>query len=293
MKQFFKVDYQDFMIIITFFLFWISIQFGEVIEDTIAYIFVLSLGIIHGANDLNILQKKKVKKNSFGQSLFVYLMIILFCMLTYAVVPFIAMLAFILLSAYHFGEQHLEKKIVSFKKLRGFVYAIYGLFIFALLFHENIEDVNNILSNLTATEISLKLVQYVLIVLSVLLLLIPVYSNYKKIPIKINYFKELLYLFVLFLVFKTGSLIFGFAVYFVFWHSIPSITDQIRFLFGKESKHSVTKYFKAAFFYWVLSIVGLVTAYYFLDTQLFNTVLFLILFAVTAPHTWVMKRMKE
>lgn len=293
MKGFFKVDYQDFMIIITFFLFWISIQFGEVIEDAIAYVFVLSLGIIHGANDLNILQKNKIKKHNFGTSLFIYLMIILFCMLTYWAVPFIAMLAFIFLSAYHFGEQHLEKKIVSFGKLKGYIYIIYGSFIFALLFHENIADVNSILSSLTGVGMSLQLVQYMLIALSVLLVSIPLYAHYKKIPLQLNYFKELLYLFVLFLVFKTGSLIFGFAVYFVFWHSIPSITDQIRFLFGSQNKRSVTKYFKAAFFYWVLSITGLVVAYYMLDSKLFNTVLFLILFAVTAPHTWVMKRMKE
>lgn len=293
MKQLLKIDYQDFMIIITFFLFWVSIQFGEIIEDTIAYIFVLSLGIIHGANDLNILQKKKIKKNNFGRSLFIYLLIILFCILSYLAAPFMSMLAFILLSAYHFGEQHLEKKLVPFGKLKGFVFVVYGLFIFSLLFHENIEDVNVIMSSLTDTELSLELVRYTLIILSVLLISVPVYIKVNKLSLEINYFKELLYLFVLFLIFKTGSLIFGFAVYFVFWHSIPSIADQIRYLFGTQNKRSVTKYFKAAFFYWVLSISGLVLGYYLLDEHLFKTVLFLILFAVTAPHTWVMKRMKE
>jgi Brp/Blh family beta-carotene 15,15'-monooxygenase len=293
MKHLLKTDYQDFMIIVTFFLFWISIQFGELIEDAIAYVFVLSLGIIHGANDLNILQKKKMKKKQFGKSLFVYLTIIFFCMLTYWLFPFVAMLSFILLSAYHFGEQHLEKKIADFGVLRGFIFSVYGLFIFSLLFHENIEDVNRILSSLTNTEISLQLIKYTLIILSVFLLAIPAYAYFKNISVKLNYFKELLYLLVLFLVFKTGSLIFGFAVYFVFWHSIPSIADQIQFLFGTQNKRSVTNYFRAAFLYWVISIVGLVIAYYALDAQLFNTVLFLILFAVTAPHTWVMKRMKE
>ena len=293
MKQLLKIDYQDFMIIITFFLFWVSIQFGEIIEDTIAYIFVLSLGIIHGANDLNILQKKKIKKNNFGRSLFIYLLIILFCILSYLAAPFLSMLAFILLSAYHFGEQHLEKKLVPFGKLKGFVFVVYGLFIFSLLFHENIQDVNVIMSSLTDTELSLEFVRYTLIILSVLLISVPVYIKVNKLSLEINYFKELLYLFVLFLIFKTGSLIFGFAVYFVFWHSIPSIADQIRYLFGTQNKRSVTKYFKAAFFYWVLSISGLVLGYYLLDEHLFKTVLFLILFAVTAPHTWVMKRMKE
>ena len=53
-----SLHYQDFKIIFTVFLFWISIQFGQIVEDLIAYFMVLSLGIVHGANDLFILKKK-------------------------------------------------------------------------------------------------------------------------------------------------------------------------------------------------------------------------------------------
>jgi Brp/Blh family beta-carotene 15,15'-monooxygenase len=293
MKRITSVDYQDFMIIITFFLFWISIQFGQVIEDTIAYIFVLSLGIIHGANDLNILQKKQLKKNNFIKSLILYLLLIVFCVVSYWIHPFTSVLLFIVLSAYHFGEQHLEKKVSSNRWLETIIFIAYGLVIFTLLFYVNISDVNSILSNLTNHTISILLTEIVFIIAISTLTTSLVYAHYKKHILHLNYFKEFLYLFVLFLVFKTGTLIFGFAVYFVFWHSIPSITDQIHYLFGSKSKNSIVNYFKAAFFYWLLSISGLVVAYYFMEAQLFNALLFLILFAVTAPHTWVMKRMKE
>jgi len=293
MKQFLSTDYQDFMIIVTFFLFWTSIQFGQVIEDTIAYIFVLSLGIIHGANDLNILQKKQLKKNNFLKSLFLYLFLILLCVFSFLLNPFVAVLLFVLLSAYHFGEQHLEKKISGNLWLQSVIFISYGLLIFSLLFYENISDVNSIVSNLTQHTIDQTLIEIVFFVASITLVGCFLFALYKKYILDINYFKEFLYLFVLFLVFKTGTLIFGFAVYFVFWHSIPSITDQIHYLFGVKSKNSVVKYFKSAFIYWVFSITGLVIAYYFLEEKLFNAVLFLILFAVTAPHTFVMKRMKE
>ena len=293
MKRISSVDYQDFMIIVTFFLFWISIQFGQVIEDTIAYIFVLSLGIIHGANDLNILQKKQLKKNNFIKSLFLYLLLIVLCVVSYWIHPFTSVLLFIVLSAYHFGEQHLEKKVSSHQWLETTIFIAYGLVIFTLLFYVNISDVNSIVSNLTNHTIDILLVKIVFVIAISTLTASLIYAHYKKHILHLNYFKEFLYLFVLFLVFKTGTLIFGFAVYFVFWHSIPSITDQIHYLFGSKSKNSILNYFKAAFFYWLLSIAGLVTAYYFMEAQLFNAVLFLILFAVTAPHTWVMKRMKE
>lgn len=292
MKDILKLDYQDFLIIVTFFMFWVSTQFGQVIEDTIAYFFVLSLGIIHGANDLSILQKKDHKKNSYIKSLSFYLGIILVCIVSYLLLPFISILAFIILSAYHFGEQHLEKKLKDVSQWKVLLYLIYGLFIFFMLFNENISDTNSILSYLTHTTISKAIVNKILLVLSFLLFLSFSFLLLKKNDLKLNFVKEALYLTVLYLVFKSGSLIFGFAVYFVFWHSIPSIKDQINYLFGTHDTTSIKKYFKSALIYWALSIFGLVLGYFLLEESIFNTVLFLILFAVTAPHTWVMKQMK-
>jgi hypothetical protein len=46
--------------------------------------------------------------------------------------------------------------------------------------------------------------------------------------------------------------------------------------------------------YWVISIVGLLTLYKIVpEIELFAAVVFVILFAVTAPHTWVMHKMKN
>jgi len=50
---------------------------------------------------------------------------------------------------------------------------------------------------------------------------------------------------------------------------------------------------KTAFVYWLISILGLLIAYYFLDESLFNSIIFIVLFAVTAPHVWVMNKMKQ
>jgi len=77
------------------------------------------------------------------------------------------------------------------------------------------------------------------------------------------------------------------------WHSIPSILDQTKFLWGDKTKKALLNYFKTAFVYWLISIVGLLVAYYYLTENLFSSVIFLVLFAVTAPHVWVMNRMKK
>ena len=46
--------------------------------------------------------------------------------------------------------------------------------------------------------------------------------------------------------------------------------------------------------FWAISIFGLAIMYYiFMDTKLLNTLIFVTLFAVTAPHIWVMYKMKS
>ena len=59
MDVLFSENYQNFKIFFTFLLFWFSIQFGEVVEDIVAYFLVITLGILHGANDLLIIDRVK------------------------------------------------------------------------------------------------------------------------------------------------------------------------------------------------------------------------------------------
>ena len=71
------------------------------------------------------------------------------------------------------------------------------------------------------------------------------------------------------------------------------VHEQTKFLSGEYSFKTMCDYLKTALIYWMISIVGLVCAYYFLSESLFNSVIFIVLFAVTAPHVWVMSRMKK
>ena len=281
------------MIFFTFLLFWISIQFGQIIEDSIAYIIVLSIGIVHGSNDFTILKKQQNSKIDFLKSTGFYLSLIILCVVTYIMVPFFSILFFIFLSSYHFGEQHLENKFNGTVIFNSLLYISYGLLIFSLIFIENIKDVELIMLNLTGEIIPETWIFRMLIFSSFLLLSLYFFQFLKGIKNKLNVFKELFYILLLYLVFKTSSLILGFAIYFVLWHSLPSIIEQTKFLSGAYSFKTIYEYLKTALIYWMISIVGLVCAYYFLSESLFNSVIFIVLFAVTAPHVWVMSRMKK
>jgi Brp/Blh family beta-carotene 15,15'-monooxygenase len=131
-------NYKDFMIFFTFFLFWISIQFGEVVEDYLAYIMVVSIGILHGANDLLILSTKEKMDKMFRKNLIIYVSIIFLCVIIYLFSPFIAILLFVLLSSYHFGEEHLGETINLNFLFNAVYFLAYGLFIFYLLFYQSI-----------------------------------------------------------------------------------------------------------------------------------------------------------
>lgn len=287
-------NYKDFMIFFTFFLFWISIQFGEVVEDYLAYIMVVSIGILHGANDLLILSTKEKMDKMFRKNLIIYVSIIFLCVIIYLFSPFIAILLFVLLSSYHFGEEHLGETINLNFLFNAVYFLAYGLFIFSLLFYQSIFEVNEIMIELTGGTFTKFQIETTLLISAVFLFIGSLYLVLtKKNEVEI-FVKEFFYLLLLFLVFKTSSLILGFAIYFIFWHSIPSIIHQIEFISGDLNKKNILFYVKKATIYWIISLAALLILYQLVpQIKLFATVVFVILFAVTAPHTWVMHKMKN
>ena len=294
MNSIFIRNYENFMLFFTFFLFWVSIQFGEVVEDFLAYIMVISVGILHGANDLLILSTKDQKDKKLIKNLLIYIGIILLCVVIYLLSSFVAIVLFVVLSAYHFGEEHLSHKINVNFGFNAVYFLSYGLFIFALLFYQSMSDVDVIMTELTGLTFSKIQIEITLIVSAIFLSTGSVYLILMKRNESVLFLREFLYLVLLFLVFNTSSLILGFAIYFILWHSIPSIIHQIEFISGSLNKRNVIAYVKKALIYWVISIAGLLVLYQLLpEIKLLATVVFVILFAVTAPHTWVMHRMKN
>lgn len=294
MNTLFNRNYQNLMLFFTFFLFWVSIQFGEVVEDFLAYVMVISLGILHGANDLLILSIKEKKDKTFIKNLIIYVSIIILCLIIYMFSSFVAILLFVLLSSYHFGEEHLSKKINVNVLFNSFYFLAYGMFIFSLIFYQSITDVDIIMRELTGLTFTEFQIEITLLMSAVFLFIGSLYLILTKRNKSKIFIEELFYLVLLFLVFKNSSLILGFAIYFIFWHSIPSIIHQIEFISGNLSKKTIFFYIKKALIYWIISIIGLLILYQLVpQIELFATVVFVILFAVTAPHTWVMYKMKN
>jgi len=277
----------------TFFCFFISLFVSELVLNLIIFSGILSFGVIHGANDLFLLKKNSSTNEISNIKLFVtYLSMVLLCGGFFYFFPSFALIFFVLYSSFHFGEQQwtlFEKKSKSIKFL--LLYFNYGLFLFSSLFWINSQQVSDIIFDITGFLIVKDFFTKLLLFSSVTMIF-SIVLNFKSILNQIVI--QLTLLIILLIFFFNSSLLWGFGVFFIFWHSIPSILEQSNFLFGSFSWISILKYLKYAFFYWVLSLIGLCILYYMLkDYQnLLVSVLFSFLAAITLPHTIVIYKIK-
>ena len=253
----------------------------------LAAINVLIIGIIHGANDLYIISKysKTTKKRQFGYLFVSYVFFVSIMVLALYNVPQFALLLFVLASSFHFGEQQWHKNsIVKSAKLHLF-YIVYGIFLFSLLFFTHQDQTLSIVQEISGLQIAPQILLYMLIGSAVATVFF-VTLNINQ--LKSQFLFQFLALIVLVLLFTQTSLLWSFSVYFVLWHSIPSLKEQADVLYPDEAK-PIYKYFRLALPYWILSLVGFGVALIFFrenSTSLLS-LFFGFLAAITIPHVGV------
>jgi Brp/Blh family beta-carotene 15,15'-monooxygenase len=282
------MKYFNFAIVASFFCLWLDSLLSNNAQIIVGFILILSFGILHGANDLLLIKKIDFNKEemSIQKTLFYYILVVAIGSLLFWIIPWFALLLFIIVSGYHFGEQqwqNLEKS--SLFKLFEFTY---GLFILMLLFIFHIKEVQVVIQNITSVVIPENYFIIGLGINIVLLVTLGIYFYRKLIDFKNRILLEAFYLLVFTVIFRVSSLIWGFAIYFIIWHSIPSIINQINYLNGEINWKNFGKYIKSAFVYWIISLIGIAILYFlFKDIKIFNALFFSFLAAITFPHVLV------
>ncbi|SHH29850.1 Brp/Blh family beta-carotene 15,15'-dioxygenase [Winogradskyella jejuensis] len=280
---------QNFNIVSTFLCLWLAVYLTTSLEQYLACFFILTVGLMHGSNDIKII--KRVYNNSsisYYKTLILYIMVVLFGALMFFLIPKIALILFILVSGFHFGEQHFHEVRFQYKWIKKSLYVSYGCAIIFLLLYTNAQESIEIISQITGESITINFLMVSLI--SSLMVFVSCFVIlYKSIT---NPIRELFNILVFFIVFKTASLLWAFAIYFVLWHSLPSVLDQVKYLFKEVNKRSVLEYVKSSAIYWIVSVVGLFLLLNFLVKQedLFYAVFFSFLAAITFPHVIVMTK---
>jgi Brp/Blh family beta-carotene 15,15'-monooxygenase len=233
-------------------------------------------------------------KISSKKILFYYIIVVFLGAFSFYYFSKTSLIVFLIFSGYHFGEQQFQNIENLNKKTLILFQTVYGFFILTMLFYFHKTEVRTIVYEICTYKLdSNQIINLFWIVFSIFIsLLVYIYTYNEK--TRNQLLLELFYLLVFGIIFISSNLIWGFAIYFIFWHSIPSIIDQIGFLYGDYTHDKFIKYFKSAFLYWIMSLIGLgITYFIFKDFKLFNSLFFSFLAAITFPHVLVILKMFE
>ncbi|MDT0607974.1 Brp/Blh family beta-carotene 15,15'-dioxygenase [Croceitalea rosinachiae] len=288
---------KNWLIVLTFFSLWISTMFSENVQQVLAYVLILSVGVLHGANDINLINlitRGKKKKSNFYKVLAYYLSTVILILGVFSIYPPLALFLFIIISGYHFGEQHFKGKVLKEVILTKLFYFFYGLTILFMIFHFNMNKTNPIFLEVIGFSMPDSFFRNILIAAVSGLVLCFLLVNSRKVII-VNVVEEIFYLLILMVVFKVADLLWAFSIYFILWHSIPSLKDQIEMLYGKFEIKGLLKYLKTSWAYWLTSIIGLIALFLIFkdNKEFFISILIYFLAAITFPHVIVMSKLEK
>lgn len=168
----------------------------------------------------------------------------------------------------------------------------YGIYIFFLLFYFSSEETQLVVSDLNISWLTRKQIGYILIISMFLFIISLYYYLNDNTFFKQHIVNEFIYFIVFLILFNMSSLIVGFALYFVFWHSLPSLQEQQKFLYKNMGFKGFKLYFYDSWKYWFISVIGLIVFSVFLyDYKNLLSILFAFVAAITFPHVVIMHQM--
>ena len=228
------------------------------IENQLIYssIFILMIGIPHGAIDHILLFKKR----EMSQIKFyaIYLGLIIGFIMMWHFSPLYSLLFFLLISAFHFGEsQFADIKFYPF--LKNLFYFFWGLSLLSTLIFYNIDELNKItlyfddtlaLEKIYNTS-RVRLLFYFTNAITVLAIF--AMTIFKKIKIE-RLLSESFLLFLIHITFYLFPFIIGFTLYFVALHSLKVMNDEFIFFKEENPKFSILDFLKMLAPYSILSI---------------------------------------
>jgi Brp/Blh family beta-carotene 15,15'-monooxygenase len=253
---------------------------------------VLLIGLPHGATDFLLFRRlygpKLSRKQVFRFFLF-YMIAVLGYMAVWLLFPTIALVSFLLISAYHFGQSNWQSLPLSAGFKSGLNVA-FGAFTIggAVLWHwkEGYPIVRQMIGDFPVwSETIMANIQWLILLLNVVILFGLRLTGQIDRPLLLS---EVLKLAALSVMFYFTPLLVGFTLYFTLWHSLSSLLDQLSFFRHQWPDFTIINYYYQAAPYTFLAIIGLLGLAFgqsilFPEASLLS--LFLILIAcVTLPH---------
>ncbi len=290
--------YARFALVASFVGLWIDSFLSHSVQAVLGFALIFTFGILHGANDLQLIRHTgpSFRTHDRRRMWVYYVAFVVAAAALFYLMPGVALVLFIVASGYHFGEQHIAAHLgpAVGKGFRTLFFTLYGLLVLFLVFYFHNEEVQQIVLGITHDLVPLVFFGWGLALVGFGVAVMGVAIGVHDAAFRSVWVRELFYLGVFAILFKVSGLIWGFALYFILWHSIPSLRDQLRFLYGRTGVGEWKQYLKQALPYWGMALAGLLTSYLLLQDQLvFEPLFFSFLAAITFPHVWVILRMSE
>jgi len=135
-----------------------GISVSAALEGILALFLILSVGLLHGSNDLMVIQRLASYEQINGlirrKTLLAYIGLILIVLILFSTQRQFALLFFVLISSFHFGQQHWHRLIKEAHWIRYVFYTSYGLLIFGLLFWTHSEQSSLVIEAITSVSLT-------------------------------------------------------------------------------------------------------------------------------------------
>lgn len=250
------------------------------IQFTLFGIILVSIGIPHGAID-HLISNPKIDRKGLGNFLLIYLTLIAGYLAIWYLFPLTALIAFLVMSSYHFGQSH----FISENQPKKHAWLVFvsrgGYFLFAILLGDW-EMTKLILSAL----VNLGYLGQSRIFILLALLISTILAQYFFGPkIKRSHFLEIL---IMGPILYLSPLLVGFMVYFGFWHALPSMIAEYKFLTGFNPYNSVKKFGIQLLPFSIISLIGIGLVLFlglkFLGNNELILLFFVMISLISFPH---------
>lgn len=251
-----------------------------ILQYTIFGLILFSIGIPHGAID-HLISNPKIDKRGFLRFLITYLLLISVYIVFWYLFPLLALLAFLLMSAYHFGQTHFIQSNQK-ARLSWLIFLSRGGYFLVVILLGDLQETQSILSSLINLDF-LNQVRFwipgLFLAFTVLVQLIwgPKFSS--------SDWLELLFLGpILFF----SPLLVSFVVYFGFWHAFPSMRREYDYLKNFKPYSSPKKFIFQLLPFSGISLLGisliLIFGLNFLQSNELIFLFFVMISVISFPH---------
>ncbi len=255
-------------------------------------------GIPHGASDYLVFRELVRNEDSAGGKLkfmLYYLGVTIAYGLLWWFSPLAAFGLFILISLYHFGQSNWQYVDFPGRLREVLTYLLWGALVvgFPVLLYQ--EEASLIILEITGQKLNMLPLRWPAIFLIVLANLVNAVHLFEAELIDSDALRrELFNILVLVGLFSATPLLVGFGIYFLGWHSLGSIRDQIAIFRSHNRHYDFRQYLLKMAPLTLGALAGLGILYWWLgeamDRGLNLGVLFLFLSIITVPHSILMDR---